>query len=72
MLKTKRHLPQFESLEAKVLLSTGMANPAKTKRHDRFRYQLTVHDRQESVIYRLLHRETKFQGNARVPRQSNA
>lgn len=34
MLKTKRHLPQFESLEGKVLLSTGMTNPAKAKHHD--------------------------------------
>ena len=34
MLKTKRHLPQFESLEDKVLLSTGMSNPAKAKHHD--------------------------------------
>jgi hypothetical protein len=34
MLKTKRHLPQFESLEDKLLLSTGMSNPAKAKHHD--------------------------------------
>jgi hypothetical protein len=28
MLKTRRHTPQFDALEGKVLLSTGMANPA--------------------------------------------
>jgi hypothetical protein len=34
MLKTKRRLLQFDSLEGKVLLSAGMANPAATKHHD--------------------------------------
>jgi hypothetical protein len=34
MLKTKRRLLQFDSLEGKVLLSAGMANPAATKYHD--------------------------------------
>lgn len=28
MLKTRRHTPQFDVLEGKVLLSTGMADPA--------------------------------------------
>jgi hypothetical protein len=35
MLNTKRHLPQFDSLEGKVLLSAGMANSAATKHHDK-------------------------------------
>jgi hypothetical protein len=35
MLNTKRHLPQFDSLEGKVLLSAGMADPAVTKHHDK-------------------------------------
>ena len=35
MLNTKRHLPQFDSLEGKVLLSAGMADPAATKHHDK-------------------------------------
>jgi len=30
MLKTRRHVLQFDSLEGKVLLSTGMADPATT------------------------------------------
>jgi hypothetical protein len=34
MLKTKRRLLQFDSLEGKVLLSAGMANPAAIKHHD--------------------------------------
>ena len=34
MLKTKRRLLQFDSLEGKVLLSAGMANPAATKHHN--------------------------------------
>ena len=34
MLNTKRRLPQFDSLEGKVLLSAGMADPATTKHHD--------------------------------------
>lgn len=35
MLKTKRRVLQFDSLEGKVLLSMGMGNhPAKTKHHD--------------------------------------
>jgi hypothetical protein len=35
MLNTKRHLPQFDSLEGKVLLSAGMADPAAAKHHDK-------------------------------------
>jgi hypothetical protein len=34
MLKTKRRTPQFDSLEDKVLLSTGMADPAATVKRD--------------------------------------
>ena len=34
MLKTKRRLLQFDSLEGKVLLSAGMTNPATTEHHD--------------------------------------
>ena len=30
MLKTRRRIPQFDSLEGKVLLSTGIADPAAT------------------------------------------
>lgn len=30
MRKTRRHTPQFDALEGKVLLSTGIANPAAT------------------------------------------
>jgi hypothetical protein len=35
MLKTKRRLLQFDSLEGKVLLSTGMADPAMTLHRER-------------------------------------
>lgn len=34
MLKTKRRTLQFDSLEGKVLLSTGMADPAATVKRD--------------------------------------
>jgi hypothetical protein len=34
MLKTKRRLLHFDSLEGKLLLSAGMADPAVTKHHD--------------------------------------
>jgi hypothetical protein len=34
MLKTKRHLPQFDSLEGKVLLSVGIADPAISTHRD--------------------------------------
>jgi hypothetical protein len=34
MLKTKRRTLQFDSLEGKVLLSTGMADPAVTVKRD--------------------------------------
>ena len=34
MLKTNRHLPQFDSLEGKILLSAGMADPAATRHHE--------------------------------------
>jgi hypothetical protein len=35
MLKTRQRLLQFDSLEGKVLLSTGMADPATTVHRDR-------------------------------------
>jgi len=35
MFKTKRRLLQFDSLEGKILLSTGMADPATTVHRDR-------------------------------------
>jgi hypothetical protein len=34
MLKSKRHLPHFDSLEHKLLLSAGIADIATTQRHD--------------------------------------
>ena len=34
MLKTKRRLLQFDSLEGKLLLSASVANPASTKHHE--------------------------------------
>src|ERR1700733_8808381 len=35
MLKTRRRIPQFDSLEGKVLLSAGMADPAATVHHEK-------------------------------------
>ena len=35
MLKTRRRIPQFDSLEGKVLLSAGMAEPAATVHHEK-------------------------------------
>jgi hypothetical protein len=34
MLKTKRRTPQFDCLEGKILLSTGMADPAVTVKRE--------------------------------------